>query len=66
MAKLPDGWVFIPKMKDALTVTIEQKELVCCGNCRHWEPEKEYCPYNHIYTVPDWYCADGERRTGDA
>lgn len=38
MAKLPDGWVFTPKMKDALTITLEEKELIRCCHCIHWIP----------------------------
>lgn len=40
MAKLPDGWVYIPKWKDRdiMTVEVEQRELVCCKRCTHWTP----------------------------
>lgn len=38
--------------KDVVSVTR-------CNDCKHWEPEEGYCPYNHIYTVQDWFCADG-------
>ena len=70
MAKLPDGWVLVPKMKDALTVTIEQKELVCCRNCKHCYYASNRTPEEQSYVCdkigmdvkPSWFCADGERR----
>ena len=38
-------------------------DIVRCKDCKHFEPEREgYCPYNHLFTVPEWFCADGERR----
>ena len=33
MAKLPDGWVFIPKPVKRTTIDIEKHELVMCRNC---------------------------------
>jgi hypothetical protein len=64
MAKLPDGWIFIPKFKDLTTITVEQKELVCCKNCKQAEQCEIYAGWDGQH--PDWFCADGERRDDDA
>lgn len=45
MARMPDGFVIImnvssPKMKDGkcyADVSVEERELVMCRNCKHWE-----------------------------
>ena len=36
MANLrPFGWIFTPRMKDALTIAIDNREIVLCINCKH-------------------------------
>ena len=61
------AWVMISKLdKNKTDCVLEIYPLVLCKDCKHWEPEEGHCPYNHIYTVPDFFCADGERRTDDA
>ena len=71
MAILPDGWVFIPKMKDIQTITVEEKELVCCCKCKHWIPGKitdkddfiqPRCKRNGGVWSADDYCSCAERR----
>lgn len=37
MAKLPDGWVFMPRMTGAANYVLETRELVKCKNCKHYE-----------------------------
>ena len=67
MAKLPDGWIYIPRQKDMVTIEIEPRELVMCRNCRHWNEEDHDCniKVGHFTAPPEWYCADGERRAND-
>ena len=74
MARMPDGFVFItklsgPKVKDCkcyADVSIDERELVMCKNCKHYEEEPEgdvmmcYCGLG--YTKPSDYCSRGERR----
>lgn len=73
MARLPAGWIFIPKFKDMTTITVEQRELVCCKNCKWWENglcksddvsrKIDDCGcYPDFRTSSDWFCADGERK----
>jgi len=71
MAKLPDGWVFTPKMKDMLTITLEEKELIRCCHCKHWIPgtitDKDdfiqpRCKRNGGGWSSDDYCSCAERR----
>ena len=38
-------------------------DVVPCKDCKHWEKSTGHCPYNGIFTVGDWFCADGERRS---
>lgn len=68
MARLPDGWVFIPKMKDAITIELKQMELVTCRHCKHGH-KYEFCVKCENAGNPgmfatyhrfDWFCADGE------
>ena len=66
MAKLPDGWVFIPKHVKRTTINIEQHELVMCRNCVHRDPEDHKCDHHwHAYSpLPvddDFWCAYGEK-----
>lgn len=43
MAKLPSGWLFIPRVINKGTaIEVEQKELVTCKNCKHFELDKPY------------------------
>ncbi len=66
MAKLPDGWVFIPKPVKRTTIDIEKRELVMCRNCKHRDPEDFKCDHHwHAYSpLPvddDFWCAYGEK-----
>ena len=64
MAKLPDGWILIPRMKDAITIEVEQRELVTCKHCQHADCFDKFivCRKAEKKLVPlDFFCADGER-----
>ena len=67
MAKLPDGWVFMPKPVNMTTIDIEKKELVMCRNCRHRDPEDHKCDHGWIHCIvpvdDDFWCAYGEKWT---
>lgn len=67
MARLPDGWVFIPMMKDAITIELKQMELVTCQHCKHGEPGA--CGYgvdcDGVWHEADWFCADGEEEDAE-
>ena len=57
--KLPDGWVFIPKMKRRSTIEVEQKELVTCKNCIFQNTDN--CKWREDESPdPDDYCSVGE------
>ena len=72
MARFPDGLIFIPKFKDMTTtkepgelvITVEQRELVCCKNCKYWNADDYDCniKVGHFTATPDFFCADGERK----
>ena len=81
MARMPDGFVFItkvsgPKVKDGKAfadVSIDERELVMCKNCKHWWEANELCTHQrhvhgtvcaHECKATD-YCSDGERRDED-
>lgn len=73
MTRFPAGWVFIPKvsgpkMEDGKlveTVSVDERELVMCRNCKHYGHE----PYGDVmmcyrglgWTAPDDYCSKGGR-----
>ena len=46
------------------TIAIEDRQpVIRCKYCKHWDEEHDgHCTINHIFTIPDFYCADGERR----
>lgn len=46
-------------------------EVVRCGECEYWDTTwnpkaakngEHYCPATDLFTTPNWFCADGERR----
>ena len=43
-------------------------ELIRCKDCKHgrqYDSNAIDCEYRELATEPDWFCADGERRTDD-
>ena len=62
----PFGWVFVPRMKDAITINIEHKEIVLCQDCKQWDEDGSYmgrgwCGWHMKSTGPWFFCADGEK-----
>lgn len=49
--------------KDALSLLKEQKEVVRCIDCKHYDSETGICAkgITHGYAA-EWFCADGEGR----
>lgn len=44
-------------------------EVVRCRDCKHNSTSStrqfyQWCDEHHEYHVPDWFCADGERKDG--
>ena len=79
MARMPDGFVFItkvsgPKVKDGKAfadVTIDERELVMCRSCRHYNTACcsegcGWCENRNFGTWDEWFCADGEAETDAA
>ena len=74
MAKLPSGWIFIPRMrmKDGkITIELEERRLVTCSECKFMKILPAdlhghipyWCDNLNIYSEgPDWFCADGEAK----
>ena len=75
MAKMPDGYVFIPRVTEIKTddksvivnAEVEEKELVMCRSCRYGHPldhEWYKCHKNTLFKLNKgtFYCADGELR----
>lgn len=63
MAKLPSGWIFIPRMKDAFYIEWVEHKLVTCQECKYFvfeNAECGHCKSHGLTVVPDWYCADAE------
>ena len=72
MARLPDGWVFIPRMKDAITIELKQMELVTCRHCKHYRyyglsyDTISECKIGHCENPDEyWFCADGEEEDAE-
>lgn len=55
MARIPDGWVFIPRFdktgKTELKIQVEERDLVFCKHCIYsgWKIEKDIIE-------PEYYC----------
>ena len=68
----PFGWVFIPKMKDALTVSVDNKPIVLCQDCKHYRMDGDShnvwyrCELNHEDMNDYFFCADGEKEEENA
>jgi hypothetical protein len=70
MARMPDGFVLItnvsgPKVKDGQAyadVSLEERELVMCRNCKCYNRQIEYCYRIGCSIGREFFCADGERR----
>lgn len=62
--KLPKGWIFIAKpIRKGTAIEIEQRDLIFCGECKHWNEETHGCSRNP--SVEPWldddFCSYGER-----
>lgn len=55
-------------VRDALELLKEQEAVVRCKDCKHYKDGFCYNPNTYDdektkgNTVPDWFCADGERK----
>ena len=47
---------------DAITLLKEHTEIVRCEDCKYFGGANNPCGAINIYTKPDWFCADGERK----
>ncbi len=54
MAKMPDGWIFIPKEKSKTEFELVSRELVCCRNCKWWD-QKDDSSYGYCRASDHWY-----------
>lgn len=72
MAELkPFGWVFIPNVKDAVTISVDNKPIVLCQDCKQWDEDgsqmgRGWCGWHMKSTGPWFFCADGEKEEDDA
>ena len=76
MAKLPSGWILIPKsVNNGTAIEIEQRELITCKECKYFE--RDIPDYNGSYNGcsvwltdgdecavvnEDWFCSNARRR----
>lgn len=47
---------------DALNLLKEQKAVVRCCDCKHWDSQCHSCEHFDGIMQPDFYCADGVKR----
>lgn len=61
--KIPAGFAF--QIDDALRE--QEPEIVRCKDCKHYDHDTQSCSngLDGIF-LPDWFCADAERRDDDA
>ena len=66
MAKLPSGWIIIPRMTYKITIELIERKLVTCAECEYAECEGRdgliVCCNDGAGHRPDWFCADGEMK----
>lgn len=64
MAKLPSGWIFIPRFKDVSHIELVERKLITCQECRWSECEGRnemiVCGIDGTAHKQEWFCADGE------
>lgn len=75
MAKLPSGWIFIPRFKDLNHIELEERKLITCKECKYWIPMNKFnqyyhpgrgeCELNCWVRDSDWFCADSEAKEDD-
>lgn len=77
MARFPDGWVFIPKVRGPKledgklveTVSVDERELVMCKHCEFYGKEPigtlRECYRGCGWTEPIDYCSRGKRSDED-
>ena len=68
MAKMPDGWILIPK-ESKKGFEVPMYELVFCRNCKFgamlYADDRfmdGYCHRHNIAVDEKFYCADGKRK----
>ena len=72
MAKLPSGWIFVPRMRmkdKKIMIELEERKLVTCKECKHYNNKGcsegfGWCKRNgnRHGSSDDWFCADGEAK----
>lgn len=58
MMKMPDGWVFIAKIKGRTTIEMTQEELIMCKNCIFQGTDECKWRSDEIPKDDDW-CSGG-------
>lgn len=69
--RMPDGWIFIPRAKNGITFTLEQRELITCARCARAHAEMIRgavvwrCPLRELDVQEDYWCADAMKEDSD-
>ena len=72
MAKLPSGWIFIPRMmmmNGKITIELEERKLVTCAECKYnvSTTHNPICDFDVNRSIGNaWFCADGEAKENAA
>ena len=59
MAKLPDGWAYLPTQTDKDTVSVEGREIVFCKNCAYYNQKGGCFLYDSENHLPEDFCSRG-------
>lgn len=72
---LADGMILARRYGIKRLPAVDAVPVVRCKDCKHWTQEDDDSPDwvcnkfsigdSLMYTAPEWYCADGERRDED-
>ena len=63
-----NDWEELVTFADAIAEQ-EPVDIVCCRECKHWsqapKTDKGWCDRLDGLLDPEWYCADGERKSDE-
>ena len=68
--KLPDGFVLVTTYPDRMKIGFDERELVMCRNCKHYEADWKgtgigWCNALWVAQGDEFWCAKGERKPDD-
>ena len=57
--------ICIEHQRNAIEYINAQPDIIRCKDCVHWDELTQACDEIDGIFLPDWFCADGERKSAD-